>query len=879
MRVVKMEYNPYKMKTSICIDGSDVKGTSNYRSIDDFIERRTPLQTWVEPIDYLNWPGLLNEIADPENNGEIEFCFSGRKIDFEDLKRSLEDQNKNREEGTRLSLRFRQEDPQLDDKKLSGNIEDIVKELQSDRFRELIEERSRSQTLQKKYEALETNYAKAKEREFDVVFAGVYSSGKSTLLNTLIRHNILPTSDSTCTSKNCRIKHDGSLGNKVSLLGLDEDQKVVLPKSVFDSDEACASKFMEVCPTGKVNPQYEKVTTIEIGADLSHLYPKSVSEKNFTLVLVDTPGMDSAQSIDEHGVNQHARLAQLAITHDNSKPMVVLCADAQKYEDKSIGEFMGDIIQQSVDERGGFNDRFLFLMNKCDSLTYGNGERIEDRKAAFAQYLRDSGRWGIASEEDEKRIQEAAHFVPRIFPVTAIVASAIQRGADKYSGEELTKEPVKRTLCNRLEEFQKNVCRYTDSNYYLSQFCDIPAYRRVEMDTAFRKALKAGDIITATQLQCGLMSVECAIRDYIARYAYPIKVRDLLETFEDILTDVCSFKDSTVADIQRRIDKLGENDGARKEAEERKRLAAERSAKLEEAKKLIDAQLDKLDEIEFDAAAFGSACSKFQENIGADPIISNILQVKKISTGQKTAAEVQKEIEQTSAHIQSVFARVGKGTLSTLETLKRDYDRKLEEIFAVVTNIARELESADIFSMGGYDFRKNSNWLQFSGLASSPDFEVQMKKGTVDRVNGYWDKRINGKKLNYQYSTGVFSLFKRAVSHFMPDYKKVWIDEKDGYYSTEGIQQELNKYFKNLAKDRDLTAKAFETMMTTSKENVKSLIGCMDTGLSNFVAEIEQQQEKYVALSGNRVRLEDEKEKLSRQCDWLNKLADKMEGV
>lgn len=879
MRVVKMEYNPYKMKTSICIDGSDVKGNSNYRSIDDFTGRGTPLQTWVEPIDYLNWPGLLNEIADPENNGEIEFCFSGRKIDFEDLKRSLEDQNKNREEGTRLSLRFRQEDPQLDDKKLSGNIEDIVKELQSDRFRELIEERSRSQTLQKKYEALETNYAKAKEREFDVVFAGVYSSGKSTLLNTLIRHNILPTSDSTCTSKNCRIKHDGSLGNKVSLLGLDEDQKVVLPKSVFDSDEACASKFMEVCPTGKVNPQYEKVTTIEIGADLSHLYPKSVSEENFTLVLVDTPGMDSAQSIDEHGVNQHARLAQLAITHDNSKPMVVLCADAQKYEDKSIGEFMGDIIQQSVDERGGFNDRFLFLMNKCDSLTYGNGERIEDRKAAFAQYLRDSGKWGIASEEDEKRIQEAAHFVPRIFPVTAIVASAIQRGADKYSGEELTKEPVKRTLCNRLEEFQKNVCRYTDSNYYLSQFCDIPAYRRVEMDTAFRKALKAGDIITATQLQCGLMSVECAIRDYIARYAYPIKVRDLLETFEDILTDVCSFKDSTVADIQRRIDKLGENDGARKEAEERKRLAAERSAKLEEAKKLIDAQLDKLDEIEFDAAAFGSACSKFQENIEADPIISALLHANKISTGQKSATDVQKEIEGKSTHIQSIFARASKDTLSTLEALKRDYDRKLEEIFAVVTNIARELESADIFSIGGYDFRKNSNWLQFSGLASSPDFEVQMKKGTVDRVDGYWDKRINGKKLNYQYSTGVFSLFKRAVSHFMPDYKKVWIDEKDGYYSTKGIRQELNKYFKNLAKDCDRTAKAFETMMTTSKENVKSLIRCMDTGLSNFVAEIEQQQEKYVALSGNRVRLEDEKEKLSRQCDWLNKLADKMEGV
>lgn len=193
--------------------------------------------------------------------------------------------------------------------------------------------------------------------------------------------------------------------------------------------------------------------------------------------------------------------------------------------------------------------------------------------------------------------------------------------------------------------------------------------------------------------------------------------------------------------------------------------------------------------------------------------------------------------------------------------------------------MVRELESADVFSMGGYDFRKNSNWMQFSNLASAPDFETQMKKETVEREVGYWGKEVNMKKIDYQYSTGFLGLFKRTISHFMPDYKKVWIDEKDGYYSTEGIRQELNKYFKNLAKDCDLTVKAFGTMMTTSKENVKSLIRRMDTGLSNFVAEIAQQQKKYDALSGDRVRLEGEKEKLSRQCDWLNKLVDKMEGI
>lgn len=876
---VEIRYNPYKMKTSISIGDRDVAGNSNYRRIDDFIKRETPLQTWIEPIDYLNWPGLLNEIADPENNGEIEFCFSGREIDFEDLKRALKDQNEDREEGTRLSLKFRQEGPQLDDKKLSENIEDIVKELQSDRFRELVEERSQSRDLQEKYKALKANYAMAKEREFYVVFAGVYSSGKSTLLNTLIRHNILPTSDSTCTSKNCRIKHDGSLGNKVSLLGLDKDGNAVRSRMVFDSDEDCASKFMEVCPTGKVNPKYEKVTTIEIGADLSHLYPKSVSEKNFTLVLVDTPGMDSAQSIDEHGVNQHAQLAQFAITHDNSKPMVVLCVDAQKYEDKSIGEFMGDIIQQSVDERGGFNDRFLFLMNKCDSLQYVNGERIEDRKAAFAQYLRDSGKWGIASEEGEKRIQEAAHFVPRIFPVTAIVASAIQRGADKYSDEELEKEPMKRPLCNRLDEFQRNVCRYKDRNYYLSQFCDNPAYRRDEMDEAFRKALKAGDKITATQLQCGLMSVEYAIRDYIARYAYPIKVRDLLETFEDILTDVSSFKDSTVADIQKRIDELGEKDGERKGAEERKRLAAERSAKLEEAKKLIDAQLDKLREVKFDATALVEARIQFETSIEADPIIFELRRKEKISTGQKSADEVQAEIGRMSARIQSVFSRVGKNVLSTFEEIKKDYDQKLKDIFAVITDIASQLESADVFSMGGYDFRKNSNWLQFSSLSSSHNFTSQMNKGLVDKKEGHYDEVLNEKKFEYRCSTGLFGFVKRAVSYLMPTYKRVWIAPKDGYYSTTGIRQEIDNCYVGLRNDCDLTAKAFEDMMLKNKTTVEREIHRMSAGLSDFAAEIDQQQKKYDALSGDMAKLKEEQEKLCAQCDWLNKLVDKMEGI
>ena len=71
---------------------------------------------------------------------------------------------------------------------------------------------------------------------------------------------------------------------------------------------------------------YINVSTMELEVDLSHLYPKDVSDDKFTIVLIDTPGMDSAQS-SKNGNNRHAETALEAIGMD-SKPMILLCADA-----------------------------------------------------------------------------------------------------------------------------------------------------------------------------------------------------------------------------------------------------------------------------------------------------------------------------------------------------------------------------------------------------------------------------------------------------------------------------------------------------------------------------------------------------------------------
>ena len=287
-------------------------------------------------------------------------------------------------------------------------------------------------------------------------------------------------------------------------------------------------KFLRISPVevAEIQESYINVSTMELEVDLSHLYPKDVSDDKFTIVLIDTPGMDSAQS-SKNGSNRHAKTALEAIGMD-SKPMVILCADANKYQDKSIGEFMREIIEQSKKEESGFNDRFLFLMNKSDLIEYKKQykESAENTKKRFAEYLIDPSKWNIGGDEEEmqRMAEDASHFVPRIFMTAARVAYAIEKEAIEADDDDSEMDALYETY----RAFRKKVCKSTpDPDYCLAEYCDIPNYRKSEIEIEYKNSLQK-DKVQATKLQCGLISVEFAIKDYINRYAYPIKVRDLL---------------------------------------------------------------------------------------------------------------------------------------------------------------------------------------------------------------------------------------------------------------------------------------------------------------------------------------------------------------
>lgn len=335
------------------------------------------------------------------------------------------------------------------------------------------------------------------------MFAGIYSSGKSTILNYLMRHNVLPVSSETCTKLRCRIKHDKNVGNNVRFRVWDDGRKIY--DEIFKDDKRCLEQLEKLSA--------KKEIEVEIGVNLSHLYPKNITDDKFTIVLIDTPGVDSAQS-QNGSENEHADTALKAI-NDKKMPMVIICAKADDYESTAIGNFMGNIIKRSQREKAGFKDRYIFMLNKSDCLT--GDKELKDRKKTFIDYLTNPDKWG--GIEDEIK-EDAEKFVPNIFYTSAGAASAIEFGVCDLQPGEI--DPSLTPLCSAYMMLKFGVYNY---RIPLIEQEDIPEYRKKEYIEQFEEAKKNNDEKEALKIQSGMPAFENAIKDYIERYAFPIKVR------------------------------------------------------------------------------------------------------------------------------------------------------------------------------------------------------------------------------------------------------------------------------------------------------------------------------------------------------------------
>lgn len=313
--------------------------------------------------------------------------------------------------------------------------------------------------------------------EFAINVVATMSSGKSTLINSLLGRRLMPMGQMATTATIVRI--------------------FTTPNQDFYSGIAYDKVGKEVCKEKDLNIKIMRgwnnnpdISQIDIYGPVP-----CAGTAGMRLVLIDTPGPNNSR--DEH----HRELTYNMLSNSD-KSMVLFVLNAEQLNINDEKYFM-DYVCNCMKEGGKQSrDRYIFAVNKINSFKPEDGDDVEDALKSVVIGL------------DERDIKQ-----PNIFPVGALTTLEIRTHSDSPE-----------TVPNF-----KNKCE-KDGQFHLEKYYDfnhLPLTSRKRLEEKAKESDEA-----ALEVHTGIPSVEEAIRLYVNKYARTIKVRDLVYSFNNKLKEL-----------------------------------------------------------------------------------------------------------------------------------------------------------------------------------------------------------------------------------------------------------------------------------------------------------------------------------------------------
>ncbi len=332
MREVFIKYNPYKVETTIEIDGKPVKRSSTL-NMDDH-----RLQEWIDDL-----PKRLMEEC---NTRKFHITFQGTKLDYEDFTSVIEDAKAN---GFQIEYTFI---PAKEVKDKEKAIAKLFEEIQAGPFEEL-----KQADLKRAFETAQT-------RDFPVNVIATMSAGKSTLINALLRQKLMPAKQEACTATITELRDsDATLFHAEAY-----DKKGSLIISELDLS-------LETMESLNSNPE---VSTIKAEGDIPFVNSEDVS-----LVLVDTPGPNNSRD-PEH------KAATYRMLSESSKTLVLYILNATQLAVNDDNNLLSHVAESMKVGGKQSRDRFIFVVNKLDSFREGE-DSVSAAIEKVRKYLEDKG--------------------------------------------------------------------------------------------------------------------------------------------------------------------------------------------------------------------------------------------------------------------------------------------------------------------------------------------------------------------------------------------------------------------------------------------------------------------------------------------------------
>ena len=455
MAQIYVKYNPYRMETKIKVNGNPVCSDSILYKV----TKGKRLQEWVG-----EFPQML---VDEFNSIDFDIEFYGMSLDWDDFEDVFK---RAKENGTIKNLKMKFTEGKRDET-VSDKIVSVFTDLQEgpvDDFRN---------------PKLIRAFANINNLVFPINVIATMSSGKSTLINALLRKKLMPSKNEACTSNITEI--------------LDNDIET-FTAVVYDEDEIVLQQISDLT--------YEIMNELNDDKNVHRIAAKGnipfLDAKSTALMLVDTPGPNNSQN------QAHKNTTYRAINSDANNLILYVLNGTQlsTNDDASLLSYVAEQIK-----RGGkqVRDKFLFVVNKMDNFN-PEVEDIEKVILAAKKYLELYG------------IEE-----PQIFPCSAYTALNIRTYLDGIDIDNMTRAE-ERQLPSAAKDTLPMIDKFIDyESMHLEKYSTLSPTAQRELNFKLSQAEKNGDTKELALIHCGIYSIEAAISAYVRNMQ---KLRNNLKT-------------------------------------------------------------------------------------------------------------------------------------------------------------------------------------------------------------------------------------------------------------------------------------------------------------------------------------------------------------
>ena len=422
------------------------------------------------------WVGKFPEMLKDElNENKFDVEFYGMPLDYDDFEDAFEQAKQKKVIGD-FNLKF-----------IEGRSDETINEKIVDVFTDLQEgpvDDFRDPKLIKAFDNINNLI-------FPINVIATMSSGKSTLINALLGKKLMPSKNEACTATITEI--------------LDND-KERFEAVIYDENNDVLDEIPDLT--------YEIMSDLNDDENVHKIAAKGnipfLDANSTALMLVDTPGPNNSQN------QAHQNTTYRAINSDSNN-LILYVLNGTQLSTNDDAELLKYVSAQI--KKGGkqVRDRFLFVVNKMDGFN-PEEENIAKAIEAAKKYL---GSYGI---ED-----------PQIFPCSAYTALNIRTYLDGVDIDKLTRLEEKK-LPSAARDTLPMIDKFIEyESMHLEQYSTLSPSAQRELEYRLSRAVENEDTKEQALIHCGIYSIEAAITAYVKKYAKTKKVKDLVESFQEVL--------------------------------------------------------------------------------------------------------------------------------------------------------------------------------------------------------------------------------------------------------------------------------------------------------------------------------------------------------